>query len=115
MTIRNISRNEITMDAEHLTARFVRGDQNRTTEGSGLGLSIAKSFTEACGGRFHVHTDGDLFIVSVQFPLVIKAPAMQAPPPQPEQVPPPAQEAPAPAEGPDSTEEGQEPPPPETA
>lgn len=115
VTIRNISRNEITMDAEHLTARFVRGDQNRTTEGSGLGLSIAKSFTEACGGRFHVHTDGDLFIVSVQFPLVIKAPAMQAPPPQPEQVPPLAQEAPAPAEGPDSTEEGQEPPPPETA
>ena len=55
VTIRNISRNEITMDAEHLTARFVRGDQNRTTEGSGLGLSIAKSFTEACGGRFHVH------------------------------------------------------------
>ena len=76
--IRNISRNEITMDADHLTARFVRGDQNRTTEGSGLGLSIAKSFTEACGGRFNVHTDGDLFIVTVQFPLVVKAPA--APP-----------------------------------
>ena len=76
--IRNISRNEITMDADHLTARFVRGDQNRTTEGSGLGLSIAKSFTEACGGRFNVHTDGDLFIVTVQFPLVVKAPV--APP-----------------------------------
>ena len=76
VTIRNISRNEITMDAEHLTARFVRGDQNRTTEGSGLGLSIAKSFTEACGGRFNVHTDGDLFLVAVQFPLVVKTPAV---------------------------------------
>ena len=58
------------MDGEELTARFVRGDQNRTTEGSGLGLSIAKSFTEACGGRFFVRTDGDLFIVTVQFQLV---------------------------------------------
>ena len=59
-----------------MTARFVRGDQNRTTEGSGLGLSIAKSFTEACGGRFNVHTDGDLFLVVVQFPLVVKTPAV---------------------------------------
>jgi signal transduction histidine kinase len=60
--IRNISKTEITMNGEDLTARFVRGDQNRTTEGSGLGLSIAKSFTEAC--------DGDLFVATVQFPLV---------------------------------------------
>lgn len=72
VSIRNISRNEITMNGEDLTARFVRGDQNRTTEGSGLGLSIAKSFTEACGGKFNVHTDGDLFTVTVQFPLVVK-------------------------------------------
>ena len=83
VSIRNISRNEITMDADHLTARFVRGDQNRTTEGSGLGLSIAKSFTEACGGTFHIHTDGDLFMVTVQFPLVIKAPAQPGPVPPP--------------------------------
>ena len=89
--IRNISRNEITMDADHLTARFVRGDQNRTTEGSGLGLSIAKSFTEACGGRFNVHTDGDLFIVTVQFPLVVKAPAA---PPAPAAVAAPQEETP---------------------
>ncbi len=81
VSIRNISKNEITMNGEDLTARFVRGDQNRTTEGSGLGLSIAKSFTEACGGIFNVHTDGDLFTVIVQFPLVVKAPSpMMAPP-----------------------------------
>ena len=87
VSIRNISRSEITMDAEHLTARFVRGDQNRTTEGSGLGLSIAKSFTEACGGKFHLHTDGDLFIVTVQFPLVRTAPVMPPtrPAPSPQQ------------------------------
>ena len=86
VSIRNISRSEITMDAEHLTARFVRGDQNRSTEGSGLGLSIAKSFTEACGGKFFLHTDGDLFTVTVQFPLVAKL----APPPPP----PPAEDLP---------------------
>lgn len=70
VVIRNISKTEITMNGEDLTARFVRGDQNRTTEGSGLGLSIAKSFVEACGGQFFVRTDGDLFIATVQFPLV---------------------------------------------
>lgn len=68
--IRNISKNEVTMNGDDLTARFVRGDENRTTEGSGLGLSIAKSFTEACGGQFGIHTDGDLFYVTVSFPLV---------------------------------------------
>ncbi|MCH5352572.1 MAG: HAMP domain-containing histidine kinase [Acutalibacter sp.] len=73
VSIRNISRNEITMNGEDLTARFVRGDQNRTTEGSGLGLSIAKSFTEACGGQFAVYTDGDVFTAVVQFPLVLSA------------------------------------------
>lgn len=71
VNIRNVSKTEITMNGEDLTARFVRGDQNRTTEGSGLGLSIAKSFTEACGGQFFVRTDGDLFVATVQFPLVL--------------------------------------------
>ena len=75
VSIRNISKREITMDAEHLTARFVRGDENRTTEGSGLGLSIAKSFTEACGGLFGLRTDGDLFLVTVTFPLAAAQPA----------------------------------------
>lgn len=84
VSIRNISKNEITMNGEDLTARFVRGDQNRTTEGSGLGLSIAKSFTEACGGQFSVHTDGDLFLVTVQFPQVIGRGSAVPVPPQEE-------------------------------
>lgn len=70
VSIRNISKNELTVAGEDLTARFVRGDQNRTTEGSGLGLSIAKSFTEACGGTFSIHTEGDLFTVIVELPLI---------------------------------------------
>ena len=84
VSLRNVSRAEITMDAEHLTARFVRGDQNRTTEGSGLGLSIAKSFTEACGGKFSLRTDGDLFQVTVSLPLAQELPpAVPVPPPEP--------------------------------
>ena len=93
VSIRNVSRNEITMDSEDLTARFVRGDQNRTTEGSGLGLSIAKSFTEACGGQFSVRTDGDLFIATVQFVQINRAPVPSAP------LPTPPQEAPLPPAG----------------
>lgn len=73
--MRNISRNELEPSAaEYLTGRFVRGDQTRTTEGSGLGLSIAKSFTEACGGNFTLRTDGDLFLVTIQFPLAATHP-----------------------------------------
>lgn len=54
------------------TARFVRGDESRTDGGSGLGLSIAKSFTEACGGSFRIETVADLFTVLVTFPLAEK-------------------------------------------
>lgn len=82
VSIRNISRSEITVNGSDLTARFVRGDQNRTTEGSGLGLSIAKSFTEACGGRFYISTNGDLFTVTVQFRQVLSPQPVQ---PQPQQ------------------------------
>ena len=49
--------------------RFVRADKSRTGEGSGLGLSIAKSFTEACGGSFQIETDADMFIAILYFPL----------------------------------------------
>ncbi|MDE5718820.1 MAG: HAMP domain-containing histidine kinase, partial [Lachnospiraceae bacterium] len=54
-------------DGKDFTERFVRGDESRTDGGSGLGLSIAKSFTEACGGRLTVETDADLFTVTVRF------------------------------------------------
>jgi len=78
--IRNIAKNELdTTAAEYLTGRFIRGDKNRTTEGSGLGLSIAKSFTEACGGKFILRTDGDIFLVQVRFPIVQKEPLLPQP------------------------------------
>ena len=66
--LRNTSREELPSDVD-LTARFVRGDASRTDGGSGLGLSIASSFTEACGGSFRVETLADLFTAVVTFPL----------------------------------------------
>ncbi|MCH5198614.1 MAG: HAMP domain-containing histidine kinase, partial [Oscillospiraceae bacterium] len=61
IVFRNISAEELPADALSLTERFVRGDASRGTEGSGLGLYIAKSLTENMGGSFSVSTDGDLF------------------------------------------------------
>lgn len=58
---KNISATELSMDSEHLTERFVRGDASRNSEGSGLGLAIVKSFTEIQGGEFKIEVDGDLF------------------------------------------------------
>ena len=66
--VRNTSRQELPKGLD-FTARFVRGDESRTGGGSGLGLSIAKSFTEACGGQFRVETVADLFTAAVSFPL----------------------------------------------
>ena len=66
--VRNTSREELP-DGVDLTERFVRGDESRTDGGSGLGLSIARTFTEACGGAFSVHTQADLFTAAVSFPL----------------------------------------------
>ena len=63
ITMKNISAQEITVDSEELTDRFVRGDASRNTEGSGLGLAIAKSFTELQGGKLDLEVDGDLFKV----------------------------------------------------
>lgn len=67
VTFRNISSQELKMDADYLTERFVRGDSARKSEGSGLGLAIAKSFTELQNGDFQIHIDGDLFKVSIRF------------------------------------------------
>ena len=66
-SMKNTSRQEL--GGKDYTERFVRGDESRTDGGSGLGLSIAKSFTEACGGSFHIETIADLFVVTVEFPL----------------------------------------------
>ena len=68
-TIKNISENPLNIRADELTERFVRGDVARTTEGSGLGISIAKSLTELQGGQFQLYIDGDLFKATVTFPL----------------------------------------------
>ncbi len=70
ITIRNISRDELGIEAEELMERFVRGDISRATEGSGLGLSIARSLTECMNGGFDLVLDGDLFKVVLDFPLV---------------------------------------------
>lgn len=66
-SVKNTSRQELT-DGTDFTERFIRGDESRTDGGSGLGLSIAKSFTEACGGTFELEIIADLFVVSVSFP-----------------------------------------------
>lgn len=67
-TMKNISSQKLNITAEELTERFVRGDHARTTEGSGLGLSIAKSLTELMGGEFEIMVDGDLFCSEIRFP-----------------------------------------------
>ena len=67
LTFRNISANPLSISPDELTERFVRGDGSRNTEGSGLGLSIAKSLTELQKGTFSIVTDGDLFKVTLEF------------------------------------------------
>ena len=66
-SLKNISAQPLNFAAEELTERFVRGDVARNTEGSGLGLSIAKSLTELQGGKFQLYLDGDLFKVTICF------------------------------------------------
>lgn len=72
VTIKNTSSYEIDFTAEEILQRFNRGDKARTADGSGLGLSIAESFTHVSGGIFKVDIDGDMFKVSISFPLVSK-------------------------------------------
>ncbi len=71
-TIKNISASPLNISPEELTERFVRGDVSRTTEGSGLGLSIAKSLTTLMKGHLEITIDGDLYKAAVIFPRVQK-------------------------------------------
>jgi len=67
--IKNVSENPLNISPDEITERFVRGDVSRTTEGSGLGLSIAKSLTQLQKGVFQIMIDGDLFKAMVSFPI----------------------------------------------
>ena len=68
ISIKNISREELNVEADELMERFVRGDDSRNTEGSGLGLNIAKSLMELQKGQLELLVDGDLFKVTLIFP-----------------------------------------------
>ena len=70
IAIKNISKDKLNISAEELIQRFVRGDKSRTTEGSGLGLSISQSLTELQKGKFVLNVDGDLFKVELEFDIV---------------------------------------------
>lgn len=68
ISLKNISREPLNVSADELTERFVRGDVSRNTEGSGLGLNIAKSLMELQKGQLQLLVDGDLFKVTLVFP-----------------------------------------------
>ena len=69
LCLKNISAQPMNIRAEELTERFIRGDVSRSTEGSGLGLSIAKNLTELQNGKFNIYLDGDLFKITLKFPV----------------------------------------------
>ncbi len=69
-SFRNTSREMLDITPEELMERFVRGDSARTSEGNGLGLSIAQSLTQLQGGKMQLTIDGDLFKVTLTFPLI---------------------------------------------
>ena len=72
IAIKNISREPLNVDADELMERFVRGDSSRHTEGSGLGLNIAKSLTELQHGELKLTVDGDLFKAEISLPVAPK-------------------------------------------
>ena len=70
IVFKNISKDALNIPSEELMERFVRGDSSRNTEGSGLGLSIAQSLTELMHGTMKLEIDGDLFKVTLRFPMI---------------------------------------------
>lgn len=68
LAVKNTASYRMEFTEEEILERFTRGDKSRTTEGNGLGLSIADSFTRICGGELHVRIDGDQFTVEILFP-----------------------------------------------
>ena len=71
LTIKNISKEALNINASELTERFVRGDSSRTTEGSGLGLAIAQSLVDIQKGELELSIDGDLFKVEIKMPSTL--------------------------------------------
>ena len=69
LLVKNTASYEMKFSPEEITERFTRGDKSRTDGGNGLGLSIAKTFTEACGGKFTIELDGDVFKAYVEMPV----------------------------------------------
>lgn len=72
LAAKNISREPLNISADELMERFVRGDSSRHSEGSGLGLSIARSLTELMGGKLEIILDGDLFKAEILFPQILE-------------------------------------------
>ncbi|HBR02793.1 MAG TPA: sensor histidine kinase, partial [Ruminiclostridium sp.] len=70
ISFKNISRDRLNVSVDELIERFVRGDSSRTTEGSGLGLNIARSLVELQNGTFRLSIDGDLFKAEVCLPVI---------------------------------------------
>lgn len=70
LSAKNISREPLNISADELMERFVRGDSSRHSEGSGLGLSIARSLAELMGGKLEIILDGDLFKAEILFPQI---------------------------------------------
>ena len=69
LSLKNISAQPLNITADELTERFICGDISRNTEGSGLGLSIAKDLVQLQGGTFNLYLDGDLFKVTIEFKM----------------------------------------------
>lgn len=72
LSLKNVSEHQLNISADELTERFIRGELSRSSEGGGLGLSIAQSLTTMQGGTFNLYLDGDLFRVNIRFPRVKK-------------------------------------------